>query len=360
MLELNVDTRNLQRELLVLRRRKLPRFRTSLIQRVMEQAVDATRDRTPVETGEAREMHHFAMLAGYGAEAINPYLAFEALAALHAEGEYPPEVSAEEVVYRYIKSVGKGLLKVMSKMGISTYQSYCGAQIFDAIGLNSDFVRKYFFGTATSIEGVGLKEVAAETVSRHADAFGDDAVLRKALDVGGEYAYRIRGEAHMWTPDAIAKLQHSTRANSYATYKEYSRLINEQSEKAITLRSLLDFKKGNPIPIEEVESKESIFRRFATGAMSFGSISYEAHSTLAVAMNRIGGKSNCGEGGEDDDLGVRREAHDLRDRRKRIAGHAEVEEQHVELSRTPEFQRIICRTAGTHNLVAGVVSEQPG
>src|SRR5690606_9867982 len=164
-----------------------------------------------METGEAREMHHFAMLAGYGAEAINPYLAFEVLSALHAEGEFPDEVDASEVVHRYIKSVGKGLLKVMSKMGISTYQSYCGAQIFDAVGLSTEFVNKYFFGTATSIEGVGLKEVAEETVRRHALAFGDDIVLRKALDVGGDYMYRIRGEKHAWSPDIVADLQHAVR-----------------------------------------------------------------------------------------------------------------------------------------------------
>src|SRR5690606_15189301 len=164
-----------------------------------------------VETGEAREIHHFAMLAGYGAEAINPYLAFEALASLHAEGEFPSEVDAHEVVHRYIKSVGKGLLKVMSKMGISTYQSYCGAQIFDAVGLSSEFVARYFFGTATSIEGVGLREVAEESLRRHRLAFSNDMVLRKSLEVGGEYAYRMRGEAHAWDPDIVANLQHAVR-----------------------------------------------------------------------------------------------------------------------------------------------------
>jgi glutamate synthase (NADPH) large chain len=213
-----------------------------------------------VETGEAREMHHFAMLAGYGAEAINPYLAFETLAALHAEGEYPPEVSAEEVVYRYIKSVGKGLLKVMSKMGISTYQSYCGAQIFDAIGLNSDFVRKYFFGTATSIEGVGLKEVAEETVSRHADAFGDDAVLRKALDVGGEYAYRIRGEKHAWSPDVVADLQHAVRTaeespeTAQDRYNSFAARVNSGENGYLAIRHLFDIKPIGPaIGLDEVE-----------------------------------------------------------------------------------------------------------
>ncbi|MDA4805641.1 hypothetical protein NY486_07025, partial [Enterobacter hormaechei] len=160
-----------------------------------------------VESGEPREVHHFCCLAGYGAEAINPYLAFDTLLDMHKRGEFPPEVDSKEVVSRYIKSIGKGILKVMSKMGISTYQSYCGAQIFDAVGLKSEFVDRFFFGTATTIEGVGLEEVAEETVRRHRDAFGNDPVLLSTLDVGGEYAYRMRGEAHLWSPDAVAKLQ---------------------------------------------------------------------------------------------------------------------------------------------------------
>ena len=261
-----------------------------------------------VETGEAREIHHFAMLAGYGAEAINPYLAFEALQSLHAEGNYPEEVSANEVVYRYIKSVGKGLLKVMSKMGISTYQSYCGAQIFDAVGLNSDFVKKYFFGTATAIEGVGLKEVAEETVRRHAEAFGDDAVLRKSLDVGGEYAYRIRGEKHAWSPDVVADLQHAVRTfeespeTAQDRYNSFASRVNSGENGYLAIRHLFDIKPLGPeVPLEEVESAAAIVRRFVTGAMSFGSISREAHTTLAIAMNRIGGKSNTGEGGEEPD-----------------------------------------------------------
>jgi glutamate synthase (NADPH/NADH) large chain len=261
-----------------------------------------------VETGEAREMHHFAMLAGYGAEAINPYLAFEALAALHAEGEYPPEVSADEVVYRYIKSVGKGLLKVMSKMGISTYQSYCGAQIFDAIGLNSDFVKKYFFGTATSIEGVGLAEVSEETVRRHASAFGDDAVLRKALDVGGEYGFRIRGEKHAWSPDVVADLQHAVRTagdspeTAQERYDSFAAHVNSGDNGYLAIRNLFDIKPLGPaVELDEVEPAANIVRRFVTGAMSFGSISREAHTTLAIAMNQIGGKSNTGEGGEEPD-----------------------------------------------------------
>jgi glutamate synthase (NADPH) large chain len=261
-----------------------------------------------VETGEAREMHHFAMLAGYGAEAINPYLAFEALSALHAEGEYPPEVSADEVVYRYIKSVGKGLLKVMSKMGISTYQSYCGAQIFDAVGLNSDFVKRFFFGTATSIEGVGLTEVAEETVSRHADAFGDDIVLRKSLDVGGEYAYRIRGEKHAWSPDVVADLQHAVRTaeespeTAQERYDSFAARVNQGENGYLSIRHLFDIRPlGEAVELDAVEPAAEIVKRFVTGAMSFGSISREAHTTLAIAMNRIGGKSNTGEGGEEPD-----------------------------------------------------------
>jgi glutamate synthase (NADPH/NADH) large chain len=261
-----------------------------------------------VETGEAREVHHFAVLAGYGAEAINPYLAFEALAALHAEDEFPSEVSADEVIHRYIKSVGKGLLKIMSKMGISTYQSYCGAQIFDAVGLSSEFVKRFFFGTATSIEGAGLPEVAEETLRRHLLAFGDDAVLRKALDIGGEYAYRIRGEAHAWDPSIVANLQHAVRTkdqspeDAQARYDAFAHAANGDAANRVAIRSLFEIKPlGAEIDISEVESAESIVRRFATGAMSFGSISREAHSTLAIAMNQIGGKSNTGEGGEEPD-----------------------------------------------------------
>jgi len=261
-----------------------------------------------VETGEAREIHHFAMLAGYGAEAINPYLAFEALRSLHAEGNYPEEVSADEVVQRYIKSVGKGLLKVMSKMGISTYQSYCGAQIFDAVGLSSEFVDTYFFGTATAIEGVGLKEVSEETVRRHSLAFGDDALLRRALDVGGEYAYRIRGEKHAWSPDLVADLQHAVRTReespetAQARYDDFAAKVNEGENGYLAIRHLFDIKPLGPeISLDAVEPAAGIVRRFATGAMSFGSISREAHTTLAVAMNTIGGKSNTGEGGEQPD-----------------------------------------------------------
>ncbi|GHC64221.1 glutamate synthase large subunit [Limoniibacter endophyticus] len=259
-----------------------------------------------VESAEPREIHHFACLAGYGAEAINPYLAFDTLLDLHARNQFPEEVQADEVVHRYIKAVGKGLLKVMSKMGISTYQSYCGAQIFDAVGLSSEFVEKYFFGTATTIEGVGLAEIAEETVVRHIAAFSLDPVLRNSLEIGGEYMYRIRGEAHLWTPDNIAKLQHAVRKGSWETYKEFSAEVNDKNARAQAIRGLFKIRTADetgrkPVSIDEVEPAADIVKRFVTGAMSFGSISREAHSTLAIAMNQIGGKSNTGEGGEEPD-----------------------------------------------------------
>ncbi len=255
-----------------------------------------------VETGEAREIHHFACLAGYGAEAINPYLAFETLTAMAKDLLEP--ISGYEVVKRFIKSVDKGLLKVMSKMGISTYQSYCGAQIFDAVGLSRAFVDEFFFGTASSIEGAGLAEIAAETVRRHADAFGESPVLRTSLEVGGEYAYRIRGEAHNWNPQTVSLLQHAVRGNARDRFTAFSKTLNEQSEQLLTIRGLFLIKTAEtegraPVPLDEVEPAAEIVKRFSTGAMSFGSISREAHTTLAIAMNRIGGKSNTGEGGEE-------------------------------------------------------------
>lgn len=257
-----------------------------------------------VESGEPREIHHFACLAGYGAEAINPYLAFETIEAMLEAGELPEEVDADEAIKRYIKSIGKGLLKVMSKMGISTYQSYCGAQIFDAVGLKSDFVSRDFFGTATTIEGIGMDEVAEENVRRHRDAFGDAPIYRNALDVGGEYAYRQRGEVHAWNPDTVATLQHAVRLNAQDRYREYARLVNEQDNELKTIRGLFRIKKADesgrtPVALSEVEPAQEIVKRFSTGAMSFGSISKEAHETLALAMNAIGGKSNTGEGGEE-------------------------------------------------------------
>ena len=252
-----------------------------------------------VETGSAREVHHFAVLAGYGAEAVHPYLAMETLAELF--GDLPGDLSTEKAVYNYIKAIGKGLSKIMSKMGVSTYMSYCGAQLFEAIGVNRSTIAKFFTGTPSMVEGMGVFEIAEEALRMHRAAFSDDPVLANMLDTGGEYAWRVRGENHMWTPDAIAKLQHSTRSNNWNTYKEYAQLINDQNRRHMTLRGLFEFKinPSKAIPIEEVESAKEIVKRFATGAMSLGSISTEAHATLAVAMNRIGGKSNTGEGGED-------------------------------------------------------------
>jgi glutamate synthase (NADPH) large chain len=257
-----------------------------------------------VESGEPREVHHFCCLAGYGAEAINPYLAFETL--IEMKGELPQQLEEKEIVKRYIKSIDKGILKVMSKMGISTYQSYCGAQIFDAVGLKSDFVSEYFTGTATRIEGVGLLQIAEECVRRHRDAFGDSPIYRNALDVGGEYQFRVRGEDHVWTAQTVQTLQHAVRANLPDQYRHYAKVSNEQTERLLTIRGLFRIKSAEddgrkPVPIEEVEPAKEIVKRFATGAMSFGSISREAHTTLAIAMNRIGGKSNTGEGGEEAD-----------------------------------------------------------
>jgi glutamate synthase (NADPH/NADH) large chain/glutamate synthase (ferredoxin) len=252
-----------------------------------------------VETGSAREVHHFAVLAGYGAEAVHPYLALETLADIHQH--LPGELSADKAIANYVKAIGKGLSKIMSKMGISTYMSYCGAEIFEAIGINKETVDKYFTGTSTQVEGIGVFEIAEEAIRTHLQAFSKDPVLKGLLDTGGEYTWRVRGEAHMWTPDAIAKLQHSVRANNWGSYKEYAQLINDQSRRHMTLRGLFEFKldASRAIPIEEVEPASEIVKRFATGAMSLGSISTEAHTTLAIAMNRIGGKSNTGEGGED-------------------------------------------------------------
>ncbi|OQP86279.1 glutamate synthase subunit alpha [Rhizobium rhizosphaerae] len=259
-----------------------------------------------VESGEPREIHHFCLLAGYGAEAINPYLAFDTLIEMHKRGEFPKEVDESEVVYRYIKAVGKGILKVMSKMGISTYQSYCGGQIFDAVGLSSEFVDRYFFGTATQIEGIGLDEIAKETFARHQTAFGPDPVLTNTLDIGGEYAFRMRGESHAWTPDAVASLQHAVRGNSQDRYREFAKMVNDTALRMNTIRGLFKIRSAEeigrtPVAVDAVEPAVEIVKRFSTGAMSFGSISREAHTTLAIAMNKIGGKSNTGEGGEESD-----------------------------------------------------------
>jgi glutamate synthase (NADPH/NADH) large chain len=255
-----------------------------------------------VETGSAREVHHFALLGGYGAEAVHPYLALETLLDLAARGKLGAGVDGGKAIRNFVKAVGKGLKKVMSKMGISTYMSYTGAQIFEAVGLARSLVDKYFTGTASGVEGIDVFQVAEEAIRAHRAAFSErDPVLAGALDAGGEYAWRVRGEEHTWTPDAIAKLQHATRQKSWSTYKEYAQIINDQSARHLTLRGLFEFRfdRCKPIPIEEVEPAAEIVKRFSTGAMSLGSISTEAHTVLAVAMNRIGGRSNTGEGGED-------------------------------------------------------------
>ncbi len=257
-----------------------------------------------VETGEANEINQFCTLAGYGAEAINPYLAFETLEAMADDDD--EDLTREEAIKNYIKSIDKGLLKVMSKMGISTYQSYCGAQIFDAVGLHSDFIAKYFTGTHSQVEGVGFIEIARETVERHRLAFSDAPVYRNALDVGGEYAFRIRGESHSWTPDTVADLQHAVRGNLPDKYAEYAKRINEQDRQYLTMRGMFKINSAEemgrkPVAIDEVEPAAEIVKRFSTGAMSFGSISREAHTTLAIAMNRMKAKSNTGEGGEQQD-----------------------------------------------------------
>ena len=254
-----------------------------------------------VETGSAREVHHFALLGGYGAEAVHPYLAFETLIELAESGKLGAECDGKKACKNFVKAIGKGLRKVMSKMGISTYMSYTGAQIFEAVGLAQTLVEKYFSGTTSNVEGIGIFEVAEEAIRTHRNAFSDDPVLLSALEPGGEYAWRIRGDEHMWTPEAIAKLQLSARHSSYSTYKEYAQIINDQSVRHMTFRGLFDFRLGGctPVPIEEVEPAAEIVKRFSTGAMSLGSISTEAHTTLAIAMNRLGGKSNTGEGGED-------------------------------------------------------------
>lgn len=251
-----------------------------------------------VETGSVREVHHIALLAGYGAEAIHPYLALETVSGL--ADTHPKLFKDASTACTYlIKAYGKGLMKVMSKMGISTYMSYTGAQIFEAVGLKKSLVDKYFTGTASTIEGIGLFDLTEEALRTHTAAFSDDPLLENSLATGGEYEFRMRGEEHLWTPETITKLQQATRTNSFATYSEYAQLINDQSQRQMTLRGLFAFKPQVPVPLEEVEPAKEIVKRFSTGAMSLGSISTEAHTTLAIAMNRIGGKSNTGEGGED-------------------------------------------------------------
>jgi len=252
-----------------------------------------------VECGDAREMHHFATLIGYGASAVNPYMAYATIANLKKKGQFGEKATLEELFEKYNKSVGKGLLKIMSKIGISTLQSYQGAQIFEILGINREVVNKCFHGSISRIEGLGFDDIAREMLTRHKAAFPQQPMGRRHLEAGGVYQWKRRGESHLFNPKSIHYLQLASRANDYEAYRKYRQIINEQAEKAMTLRGLLAFRKGEAIPIEEVEPAENIMTRFATGAMSFGSISWEAHTTLAIAMNRIGGRSNSGEGGED-------------------------------------------------------------
>ena len=253
-----------------------------------------------VEAGDVWETHHFATLLGYGASGVNPYLVYQTIHDMKKRNLLREELTEEEAIYNYKKAVAGELLKIMAKMGISTLQSYHGAQIFEAVGIHQTVVNQYFTGTVSRIGGLMLDDIAGEALAKHQKAFPKVANTLPRLPSGGVYQWKNDGEAHLFNPQTIHLLQHSTRTNDYQLYKKYSALIDEQSEQAITLRSLLKFKRNTPVPLAEVEPIESIFKRFATGAMSFGSISHEAHSTLAIAMNRIGGKSNCGEGGEDD------------------------------------------------------------
>ena len=251
-----------------------------------------------LETGEPRDTHHFACLIGYGAGVVNPYLVFETYKDLELEGYLPEGIDAETASAKFIKAVNKGLLKIFSKMGISTVQSYCGAQIFEALGLNRQLVDRYFTGTASRIQGIGMREIAEESLRRHQCGYAPVPV--RMLDFGGEVHYRIQGEHHAWNPETITKLQHATSSNDAATYADYARLVNEETRHRTHLRGLFDFRRlPHPLPLEDVEPARDIVRRFTAGAMSYGAISKEAHETLALAMNRIGAKSNTGEGGED-------------------------------------------------------------
>lgn len=257
-----------------------------------------------VETGEAREVHHFALLIGFGAAAVNPYLAFDSLADMLREGKLPSHLTPRQASKLYIKAIGKGLLKVMSKMGISTIASYTGAQVFEAIGLGEELVAKYFTGTSSRLGGIGLEEIAREATMRHSHAYPKRPSERahRGLVVGGEYQWRREGEYHLFNPETVYKLQHATRQGRFDIFQEYTKLIDQQSERLATLRGLFQFASDRtPIPLDEVEPIEEIVKRFSTGAMSYGSISKEAHENLAIAMNRLGGKSNTGEGGEDAD-----------------------------------------------------------
>ncbi|MEU0646599.1 glutamate synthase large subunit [Streptomyces umbrinus] len=257
-----------------------------------------------VEAGDVREVHHVALLIGFGAAAVNPYLAMESVEDLVRAGTFLPGMESEQAIRNLIYALGKGVLKVMSKMGISTVASYRGAQVFEAVGLDTAFVQKYFIGTATKIGGVGIDVIAKEVAARHAKAYPASGIApaHRALDIGGEYQWRREGEPHLFDPETVFRLQHSTRTRRYDIFKKYTDRVNEQSERLMTLRGLFGFKSGRePISIDEVEPASEIVKRFSTGAMSYGSISKEAHETLAIAMNQLGGKSNTGEGGEDAD-----------------------------------------------------------
>ncbi|RZK93453.1 MAG: glutamate synthase subunit alpha, partial [Rhodococcus sp. (in: high G+C Gram-positive bacteria)] len=254
-----------------------------------------------VESGDAREVHHMALLIGFGAAAVNPYMAFETVDEAVQNNELQG-VTLDKGIQNYIKAAGKGVLKVMSKMGISTLASYTGAQLFQVIGLSQELVDEYFTGLQSSLGGIGLDEIAADVAVRHASAYLDRPEERahRELEVGGEYQWRREGEYHLFNPDTVFKLQHSTRTGQYEVFKEYTKLVDDQSERLAALRGLFEFKKGvrEPVPLDEVEPATEIVKRFSTGAMSYGSISAEAHETLAIAMNRLGGRSNSGEGGE--------------------------------------------------------------
>ncbi|HZL36219.1 MAG TPA: glutamate synthase large subunit [Tepidisphaeraceae bacterium] len=266
-----------------------------------------------IETGEAREIHHFCLLIGYGAGAVNPYVAFETLGDMHGEGMLSKDLTFEQAKKNYIKAANKGIIKVASKMGISTVQSYRGAQIFEAVGLSRSLIDKYFTGTASRLNGVGLEIIARESLERHRAGYPRMPVNGDVLDNGGFYQWRRDGEYHMWNPDTVAKLQQAVRITGMPTFREYTALVNDETRHRCNIRGLLRIKTHpTPIPLDEVEPAKEIVKRFVTGAMSFGSISKEAHETLAIAMNRIGGKSNTGEGGEDADRFTRDANGDLR------------------------------------------------
>lgn len=251
-----------------------------------------------VESGEPREVMHFCLLSGYGANAINPYMAFESLDELHRQDELPAKMEPTQIADNYIAAIKKGILKTMSKMGISTLRSYHGAQLFEAIGLSTSLVEEYFTGTSSRIGGIGLEEIEKEAFARHEAAFGDRPNGFLELEFGGEYHFRQTGEQHLWNPITVSRLQHAVINDDATAYAEYAQAVNDQSQKLCTLRGLFELAGGDKIPIEQVEPATEIVKRFCTGAMSHGSISKEAHECMAVAMNRLGGMSNTGEGGE--------------------------------------------------------------